>query len=224
MKLVERELGIEIEIKENKIAVLVLEDVSLRLLIVEELYLQVMGNEGNWLLSENEKTYELSKHAEIILEPFSLQLNSKKAKTKLYQEMKAISEDLFYLQGLELHSHICNYLESLLDRISYPVKYEEEWNVLEILKGYNVEFSDESSDACERLFNYIKLMNQVCRIDLFIAVNLRQYLSDEQQQELYKLVQYEKIQLVLVEFGMHRKKMECEDVYVLDKDGCIIIY
>lgn len=78
MKLVERKLGLEIEIKENTIAVLVLENVAVRLQLVEELCAQMNGENENWLLVENEKNYELAKHAEIILEPFSLQLNSKK--------------------------------------------------------------------------------------------------------------------------------------------------
>ena len=120
MKLVERELGFEIELRENIVSVIVLENVTDRLSFVEELYSQMLGKEGNWLLVENEKNYELAKKAEMILEPFSLELNNKKMKTKLYQDIKTISQDYCFLQGLELHSHICNYLESLLERIPYP--------------------------------------------------------------------------------------------------------
>ena len=106
MKLVERELGLEIQLKENIVSVIVIEDVSLRLSIIEELYSQIMGKEGNWLLVENEKNYEISKKADLILEPFSLELNNKKAKTKLYQDIKTIAQDFSFSQGLELHSHI----------------------------------------------------------------------------------------------------------------------
>lgn len=76
MKLSERELGLEIELKENVTSVIVLEDITLRLSLIEELYLQLQGKEGNWLLAENEKNYDLSKNIELILEPFSLQLNN----------------------------------------------------------------------------------------------------------------------------------------------------
>lgn len=224
MKLIERELGIEIELKENTIAVLVVEDVSLRLPIIEALYLQLTGKEGNWLLVENEKTYELSKNAELILEPFSLQLNNKKAKTKLYHEMKMVTDDLMYSQGIEVHSHICNYLETLLEKIPYPITYENDWNVLELFKCYDVQLADESGDVSEKLFYYIKLMNQLCGVNLFIIVNLKQYLSEEQLMEFYKLGQYNKIQLVLIEFNVGDKKMACEDMYILDKDDCVIIY
>ena len=57
MKLVERELGFEIELRENIVSVIVLENVTDRLSFVEELYSQMLGKEGNWLLVENEKNY-----------------------------------------------------------------------------------------------------------------------------------------------------------------------
>lgn len=224
MKLSERELGLEIELKENVTSVIVLEDITLRLPLIEELYLQLLGKEGNWLLSEKEKNYDLSKKIELILEPFSLQLNNKKMKTKLYQDMKSISDDCFGLQGLELHSRICGYLENLIDKVSYPIKYKGEWNVLELFKMYDVELEDAYEDICEKLFHYIELMNQVCGIQIFIIVNLKQYLTENQLIELYKLAGYSKIQLVLIEFGMHNKKIEGEEIYILDKDDCIIAY
>lgn len=123
-----------------------------------------------------------------------------------------------------MHSHICKYLENLLERIPYSVKYEEEWNILELLKAYGVELEEESTSICEKLFNYIKLINQVCGISIFITVNLKQYLTKEQISELYKLAMYSKIQLVLIEFNMLNEKLDCEEIYILDKDKCIITY
>ena len=224
MRLVERELGLEIELKENVAAVVVVEDIAYRLPLIDGLYSQVQGKEGNWLLVQNEKNYELDKKAEIILEPFSLELNNKKVKTKLYQDIKAIAQDCCFTEGMEVHSHICKYLENLLERLPYPVKYEEEWNVLEILKAYGVELEEECDSLYEKLFNYIRLINQVCGIGIFITVNLKLYLTREQISELYKLAMYSKIQLVLIEFNMSDVKMDCEEIYILDQDSCIITY
>lgn len=224
MMLIERELGLEIELKENVISVIVVECVNLRLSMIGELYLQITGKAGNWLLVENEKSYELGKKVEIILEPFSLELNNKKVKTKLYQDIKAIAQDFYFSQGLEMHSHICHYLEGLIEKIPYPVKYEEEWELLELLKAYRVELVEECCNMCEKLFNYIKLINQVCGTGIFILVNIKQYLAEEQISELYKLAMYSKIQLVLIEFNMFNEKLACEEIFILDKDGCIITY
>lgn len=223
MKLVEREYGIEVDIKENIVSIIVLEDVKLRLPLINELFSQTSGNEGNWLLFENDKSFDLGKKVELILEPLTLTLNNKKVKTKLYQDIKTIAQDYCFSQGLEVHSQICNYLENMLDKLPYPVKYDEDWDVSEILKAYNVELVEEYDNIFEKLYNYIKLVNTVCGTDIFIMVNIKQYLTDEQITELYKMAAYGKIQLVLIEFSINNKR-DCEELYILDNDDCVITY
>lgn len=223
MKLVEREYGIEVDIKENIVSIIVLEDVKLRLPLINELFSQTSGNEGNWLLFENDKSFDLGKKVELILEPLTLALNNKKVKTKLYQDIKTIAQDYCFSQGLEVHSQICNYLENMLDKLPYPVKYDEDWDVSEILKAYNVELVEEYDNIFEKLYNYIKLVNTVCGTDIFIMVNIKQYLTDEQITELYKMAAYGKIQLVLIEFSTNNKR-DCEELYILDNDDCVITY
>lgn len=224
MRLIERELGLDIELKENIISVVVIEKVESRLRIIDELYSQINGSEGNWILVENEKQFDLSKSVDMILEPFSVELNSKKIKNRLYQDIKEVAQEYYFSQGMELHSNICTYIENVLEKIPYPIKYEDEWNLLEILKVYDVELEEESESKCEKLFNYIKLVNNVCGNSVFILVNIKQYLIEQQVLELYKLVMYSKIQLVLIEFNMYNEKNNVEDIYVLDADGCIITY
>ena len=55
MKLIERELGLEIELKENIVSVVIIEKVSLGSSIIKEIYSQSAGEkDGKWLLVENE--------------------------------------------------------------------------------------------------------------------------------------------------------------------------
>lgn len=223
MKFVEREYGIEVDIKENIVSIIVLEDVKLRLPLINELFSQTSGKEGNWLLFENDKSFDLGKKVELILEPLTLTLNNKKVKTKLYQDIKTIAQDYCFSQGLEVHSQICNYLENMLDKLPYPVKYDEDWDVSEILKAYNVELVEEYDNIFEKLYNYIKLVNTVCGTEIFVMVNIKQYLTDDQITELYKMAAYGKIQLVLIEFSTNNKR-DCEELYILDNDDCVITY
>lgn len=223
MKFVEREYGIEVDIKENIVSIIVLEDVKLRLPLINELFSQTSGKEGNWLLFENDKSFDLGKKVELILEPLTLTLNNKKVKTKLYQDIKTIAQDYCFSQGLEVHSQICNYLENMLDKLPYPVKYDEDWDVSEILKAYNVELVEEYDNIFEKLYNYIKLVNTVCGTEIFVMVNIKQYLTDDQITELYKMAAYGKIQLVLIEFSTNNKR-DCEEWYILDNDDCVITY
>lgn len=225
MKLIERELGLEIELEENVISIVVMENVPMRFSVIEELYEQQQGKAGNWLLIDKEKTYAIEKYVEIILEPFSLQLNNKRVKNKLYQDIKKVEEECLLSEGFGLHSYICRYIEKLFEQLPYPLKYKQEWNLMEILKAYDVELEEEYSLGCEKLFHYIKLMNEVCGINVFVALNLKKYLSKEQILELHKLVMYSKIYLVLIEFELpDADDFAGDNVYIIDEDRCIITY
>lgn len=224
MKLVERELGIELELKENQVSVLIIENISRRLSIINQLYEQVLGQEGTWILVNGEKTYEIRKKCDIILEPFSLELNNRRVRTKLYEEIKEIANEDCYEAGLQLHSYICNYLEVVLQRIPYPIQYNDSWDVNNILKMYNVEILDECNNVYERLLNYIRIMNQICGVQIFIIINLKQFLTETQIVELYKIISYSKINVVLIEFNTSGNRFPQEDIYILDADDCIITY
>ncbi|MGN0394908.1 MAG: type II-A CRISPR-associated protein Csn2 [Coprococcus sp.] len=224
MKLVEREYGIEIELRENNIAVLVIENVCRRSLLINELYTQLLGNDGSWILADAGKSYDIKKKCDLILNPFSLELNNKKIVTKLYSEIKDIANEECYQDGLDLHSHFCSYMETILQKVSYPIKYDDSWDVNKVLKMYDVALDDESCDLFGKFLNYLKLMDQIAGIKIFVAVNIKQLFSEEQIMELYKLVCYSKIYLVLIEFSAGDTRFQEENIYILDKDDCIIVY
>ena len=80
MKLVNSKIFLEIDIYENKPAVLVLENPEIMTEVVEGLYHQYNGVDGGFVLVENEKICSLEKSAEIIINPFSINFNAKKYK------------------------------------------------------------------------------------------------------------------------------------------------
>ena len=224
MRLSEREIGLELVLRENRVAVLIIENVSQRLSLVKQLYGQLMGQDGNWILSEGECSFDLNRKCELILEPFSIELNHKKMKTKLYQELKEIAEENCYELELKLHSDICNYLESVIEKLPYPMTYDRNWDSVNLMKMYDVALLEECENQYEKLIDYIKLMNQICGTEIFLLLDMKRFFTKEQLLELYKTAFYYKIQLVLIEFQEDKSKNPEEDVYLLDKDLCVIHY
>lgn len=224
MKLIERELGIELELKENQVSILIIENISRRLSIINQLYRQVLGQEGTWILVDGEKTYDIRKTCDIILEPFSLELNNRRVRAKLYEEIKETVNEDCYEAGLQIHSDICNYLETVLQKVPYPIQYDDSWDINNILKMYNVEILDENDNIYEKILDYIRMMNQICGIQIFIIINVKQFLTETQIVELYKITSYSKINIVLIEFNTSGNRLSQEDIYILDVDDCIITY
>ena len=68
---------------------------------------------------------------------------------------------------------------------------------------------------------YIKISSELVAIKVFFFVNLRSYLTQDELNELYKMVDYYKVSLILLE-SIERNERSREKRYIIDKDLCFI--
>ena len=87
MKLVYTELEQQLVFQENEVNVLVIERKELFRRMIQELDKQISGEDGGFVLSDNNKTMKIDKEVCLILNPFALDINSRKALTGLYTEL-----------------------------------------------------------------------------------------------------------------------------------------
>ena len=198
MKLVHAPYQLKIDFHENKVQVLVLERAETFAELVGELFAQISGEEGQFLLAD-QKEMDLDKCTEIVVNPFSFEINNRKNLNKLYQEMHMISQEEYFLS------------KSMLTDL----------NEVELFKIYDVKLEDKFSSLLEKLTEYLKILALLRNIRLVILVNLRDYLSSTQVKELYKTVFYYKINVLLVE-SSQKERLNCEDYHILDEQDCLI--
>lgn len=223
MKIVYGERELILEFRENEIQVITIENKEYFSDFLQNLYNQSLGMEGKMIISEGEKTLPLSKCAEIIWNPFSVDINNKKILGKLYHELKDISSEEQYREICELNSEIVRYLDELSLKVSYPIQFQLEMDVLDLYKMYGVQLEREGQSMFETLLEYLKIMASLCGMHLIIFVNVKNYLSEIQLQELYKTAFYYKINLLLIE--AHQSEcLEGENNQLIDKDLCFIHY
>lgn len=221
MKLVHAEYGIEIALKENQIPVLVIESPEKFSELIQELYLSKQGEEGKFLLSEADKLLNMGKFLELVVNPFAIDVNEKRIVQKLYQEMEAQVQEQLVLETAEIHSRLISYLEEIAGKVTYPVIFDLEQNVLGLMKTYNVRLETESITMLEKLVEYFRLLHQLCRVEVIVCVNLKSYLSEVELRQLYETVFYEKLALILLE-NVQREKVDGERICIMDRDWCII--
>lgn len=221
MKLVHAEYGIEIELKENQILVLVVESPEKLSELIQELYLSRQGGEGKFLLSEADKLLNMGKFLELVVNPFAIGVNEKRIVQKLYQEIESQVQEQLVLETAEIHSRLISYLEEIAGKVTYPVIFDLEQNVLGLMKTYNVRLETESITMLEKLVEYFRLLHQLCRVEVIVCVNLKSYLSEVELRQLYETVFYEKIALILLE-NVQREKVDGERICIMDRDWCII--
>ena len=215
MKLVYTELEQQLVFQENKVNVLVIEQKELFRRMIQELDKQISGEEGGFVLSDNNKTMKIDKEICLILNPFALDINSRKALTGLYNELGKLGlNEENYLKTCSLKGQIAEYIYDLLNQVDYALKFQDDFNLQSMFKALEVNF-------LEGLVYFLDVCSKFQKVKILTFVNLKTYLMSEELHEFYKEAFYRKIQLLLLENNIVDELAE-EAVSIVDADLCLI--
>lgn len=221
MKLLHKEYGLYIDFEDNKEQVLVIEEPGTFSELVSGIYQQIQGDEGVFILSSDNEKISMQKNVEIILNPVALEMNNRKIVNKLYEELKLISDENYYMEISEIHAKIVEYFDALSLKLPYPIQYSVDMNVTSLYKLYDLKFEFEGLPLFERIIEYIKILGMMTDVKLLVLVNIKDFLNEEKMSELYKCVTYYKVNLLLIE-AVQRNIIEEERIFIIDRDKCLI--
>ena len=128
-----------------------------------------------------------------------MEINNRKIIGKLYQELKEISNEDFYVEEGRLCTEIVNYLDDLSGKLPYSISFSTELEVSSLFKLYDLKLDVETESLLQKLIEYLQIMSSLCSIKLIVLVNIKHYLNNTQILELYKTAFYCKISLFLIE-------------------------
>ena len=106
-------------------------------------------------------------------------------------------------------------------QMPFALKYDVIFDVIGLSKLYHVEIDCGGGSLLERIMDYLRVMAKICSVTSYVFVGLKQYLSEEDLNQLYKFVFYEKIHLLIIETSQ-MPLLTVEKGWILDKDLCII--
>lgn len=221
MKLVNSKYNLNIEWEENKSTTLIVEKKDNMLNIINNLINQLAGQEGDFVLSDEVKV-KWEKQVDFILEPFTINFNNKKILSKLYEQMFDISKD-----EIEDYNSINNVIINAIDKVTQRVEYNNivynlDFDWKNIYKLYDVKIGEDYENLFEKIEEYIKIIADVLHIKLVIFLNLKEYLSKIELENIQRICFYKKMNLLLLE-SEEREKIENEKTFIIDKDRCLIV-
>lgn len=188
MKLVHSGYDLAMELKENQINVLSIENKMAYSEILRDMWNQVQGQEGSFILSDKEKQLKISKEMECIFNPFSLDCNDRKILNKLHQEIKDQLDSFQLEEAMTLNTNINKFLDGLLMKVPYALKYNPDFDLAGLLKLYNLEVESSGKTVLERIVEYLRVMSKVCGVYNYFFIGLKQYLSKEELEKLYEFI------------------------------------
>ena len=209
MKLVNSKYNLDIEFEENIIDV------------IQNLILQLKGDEGDFVLSA-EKNVKFDKVVEFIANPFEIDFNNKKIATKLFEQLTAVASECVEKYNF-INGKIVGTLDDICSKIEYSnVEYNLEYEWKSIFKLYNVRIGENYNSLYEKIEEYVKVLADILHIKLLIFLNIKEYLTEEEINNLQKICFYKKIFLLLIE-SEERFALDNEKTFIIDKDRCLIV-
>ena len=215
------ELGIDIHFEENKVNVLVVENQKVFAEFLEKLMQNKETEKDEIILSEGESKLIVHKCMDMVYSPLLVDLNSKRILTRLYQEITEIVNEEFSEEKEAINAGIITFLDNLLLKLPYPLTFNLDMDLVALFKQYDIRMELENVSLLERLVNYIHIEQMLCGTKVIVFINIKDYLDNEQLQELYKTAFYHKIHLLLIE-SKKKDVLSGEKYCIIDKDRCVI--
>lgn len=224
MRIVHKDISNPIIIKETKINVLVLENKKFFIDKINELINQINGDYGDYFLFDlNDEELSISKNCEILTDLFSLDFDSKKIKSAIFNELKNISNsEVFYIKIRELEKNIRDLILEIMYESDFELELDEDFDVTKLLKIYDISISKSYDSLIEKFITYIDILTDVLKIKVIFCVNLLNLFDEVDRIEIYKYLLLKKKKVVFIENYYESYDLEYEYKYIIDKDICEI--
>ena len=209
----------KLNFEEKNIFSLIVENKKSYRKIIEDLVNNSNIEDGNIILSKNNKLVMPEKEIFVFLDYFNFDIN-KFVLNKYYKELKNLSENDFFDETLKIKEVLRNYITKLVEN-EYSIKLEEDLDISQILKAFGVKFQ-RNEDLLLNLFEWIKILNELLGYEIFFFINLENFLSDDELVEFSKFILYNKYRVVFLENFNRNKLFDDDNLIIIDNDLCEI--
>lgn len=189
--------------------------------IVADICNQIAGEEGQSVLSEDNKTLSIAKYSELISQFVPFDINQKNLLTKITTQMQHIAVD-------ESHYMRTNELMGMLERYFMELSVEMVGNLDfqkvtadAMIKASGIHIDDMYDNLGEKLLDYFELVQEYDERKLFVLVNVRSYISDAEMKLFLESVLAREVQILMLE-GSEHSLLEKEKRHIVDADMCVI--
>lgn len=221
MKVFIKDIGKPFEIAEGEIFYLVVESKKVFSNVINN-FIYDEGSEKEIILSDKTQILDKKKVIDLILNPFTLELNQRKVQNLLYQEVLEHINLNFSSKADRLIIEINDLLKEVSYGIDYPLRIKDEIEFIKLLKPFELGFDFSETKIIEKIKNYMEVVTNYLGEKIFVFINLTTFLEDSEIKELKKIVSYNKLRILIIDNNANEKVINCLNNLILDKDLCLI--
>lgn len=205
---------------EDKVNMLVIENQDLFTAFISDVNDQINGLEGRTVMSLDNNPVKISSNLEMISQYIPFDINTRTLITKLHKKFEDYTfNEKYFLQSNKLQQKIIEYLFMLSGELDFDVEFNNELNLINLFKAVELKFNENYNSISEQIIEYMKIDKYFNSDKCYILVNIRDYINDNEIDEFYKLILYNKIKVLIISGGDHPKS-EYEEKHLIDFDLC----
>lgn len=169
------------------------------------------------IIDDNFCDINLNNQLLMIVDLFNIEINSKKNLLALNKYIRNELDDKEIDECAKLYKKIYAKLNSLLSELDLPIELAEDFDIETLLKAFKITFK-ESNNLLDNLFLLIDIEKIFKIHKLVVLVNVKQFLDNDEIQELEKYAIYNKIQLILIDCSSYGLPNIYENKLLIDSD------
>ncbi len=216
MKLNIKYIDNNIEFEDQKIWAIEIENKIYFYRLVKDLYSICNGNlvEDIFLLDSNQEINIFNK-IKLFIDFFDFNLDSRKYINEIVKFTISIINNENRNRILNQYKKLTNIYKKIVNEIDLPLSIESEIDIENITKLIKINIKT-SNNLLENLFILIDLENLFQTKNLLIFINLKQYLTKQELEELYKYSIYNEIPLLLIDSQCYGTTLNNERKLIID--------
>lgn len=204
-------------INTNQPTLIILNDLNELYHFQKEMVGQINGEDGEFMIFDGEKPLKIESQVEYIYNILMLTLNNRKAINYLYKQITTeVGKTDSLLRYEELKKSIIEFLSLLKKETLMDFSFNEDLDLTDILKVFDVKFSEHEDTPIQLLIRYIDLILTLTKTKVFF-ISFALYLFNET--EVNELIQYaaqHDIYLIFVEKELPKNTLESNIVTIVD--------
>lgn len=124
MKIAHPELKMIIEDSEGIVNVIVIENEKFFCRTVQDIYAQINGNDGEYIISNDNEPVQWGRNSELITQYVPFEVNKKALITKLYNKLKKEALENYYVETCEVTGQIFKYAAQISNSINADIVFD----------------------------------------------------------------------------------------------------
>ena len=206
---------------ENRVQVLIVENPVAFRQLLEMMHRQAEGRPRDLILAEHFQPQEFSKLAELVMDPFCLDIETKKFVTKLQQVVAEAAES--HEEALSsLYGQLYDLASQIAMELDFSVAFDPIEDPAALVRLLGFRLDGEALPFSEGLLEWMVLQRKFFGKQLCVFCGLKACLSDEELRLFYRSVFYEKLSVLLIESWQRETTLPEEELTIVDKDLCVL--